>query len=82
MRRPWGDGRHLERAAKLLRWLIRALIGLPLQAFADEPGGGALRVIVVLVVAPLLRHRAARVHVQKCAGRTLPVLTPHGRGFS
>src|SRR5918995_5139017 len=65
-----GDLRQLEHVAELLRWLVRALFGLPLKAFADEPGGSALRVIAVLVVAPLLHHRARPVFM--CAGRTLP----------
>ena len=60
-----GDLRQLEHVAELLRWLVGPLFGLPLKAFADEPGGGALRVIAVLVVAPLLRHRDRPVFMCK-----------------
>ena len=57
--------RQLEHVAQLPRRLVGPLFGLPLQAFAEEPGGGAIRIIAVLVVAPLLRHRARPgVHVQ------------------
>jgi hypothetical protein len=58
------DLRQLEHVAELLRWLVRALVGLPLKALADEPGGSALRVIAVLVVAPLFRIAPPGVHVR------------------
>ena len=52
------DLRQLEHIAQLPRRLVGPLFRLSLQAVEQGPGGGALRVIAVLVVAPLLRHRA------------------------
>jgi hypothetical protein len=63
-----GDLRQPEDVAELLRRLVRALFGLSLKTFAEEPGGSVLRVIAVLVVAPLLRHRARPVFMCKVRG--------------
>src|SRR4051794_14827813 len=63
------DRLNLENLTKLLRRLVGALFGLALQAVEQGPGGGALRVIAMLVVAALLRHRARPWLVFMCKVR-------------
>src|SRR3954468_6191481 len=78
-----GDLRQLEHIAQLLCWLVGPLFSLLVQAFAHSPAGGSIGVITILVVTALLRHRTRPWYpCAKCAGRTLPVITPPGRGFS